>query len=116
MILRLLADGALNVAIVAGTIRRNPTLDFRRADDVPLRGLDDDSVLDLAAWEGRVTVSHDVNTMPEHFREFTGHRGSPGLILVPQRRVVKRSSASSQYARPVTIPICVIGSALPRAS
>jgi hypothetical protein len=42
-------------------------------------------VLAFAAEHGRVLVSHDVNTMPRHFREFTSSRTSPGLILIPQR-------------------------------
>ena len=33
------------------------------------------------------SVSHDVNTMERHFREFTSTQTSPGLILIPQRRV-----------------------------
>jgi hypothetical protein len=37
MILRLLADADLNN--VSGLIRRNPALDFKRAEDVPLEGL-----------------------------------------------------------------------------
>lgn len=84
MILRLLADADLNGAIASGAVRRNTELDFRRADDVPLKGLDDGRVLDLAAKDGRVLVSHDVSTMPNHFREFTRSRISPGLTLIPQ--------------------------------
>ncbi|HYL73089.1 MAG TPA: hypothetical protein VEU96_02735 [Bryobacteraceae bacterium] len=48
-------------------------------------GTSDPEVLAFAAGGGRVVVSHDVNTMPGHFREFTRARISPGLILIPQR-------------------------------
>jgi Domain of unknown function (DUF5615) len=82
---RLLADADLKSAIVSGTIRRNTELDFRRAQDVPLDALDDGRVLELAAEDNRVLISHDVNTMPVHFREFTRDRVSPGLILIPQQ-------------------------------
>jgi hypothetical protein len=84
MILRLLADADLNGAIISGVIRRNPELDFKRAEDVPLEGLDDQTVLDLAARDQRVLISHDVTTMPDHFRHYTRRNISPGLILVPQ--------------------------------
>jgi len=36
------------------------------------------------AFRSKVLVSHDVNTMPVHFREFTRRRLSPGLILIPR--------------------------------
>jgi hypothetical protein len=41
--------------------------------------------LALAAEQFRVLVSHDVGTMPAHFRKFrdAGHRSS-GVLLVPQ--------------------------------
>jgi hypothetical protein len=85
MILRLLADADLNGAIVSGVIRRNSAVDFRRADDVPLRGLGDDRVLEIGAQDGRVLVTHDASTMPNHFREFTRGHVSPGVIIVPQQ-------------------------------
>jgi hypothetical protein len=34
-----------------------------------------------------VLVSHDVNTMAHHLREFVQEHRSPGLILIPQKRV-----------------------------
>jgi hypothetical protein len=49
--------------------------------------LDDSAVLAKAAADGPVLVSHDVNTMERHFREFTASQPSPGLILIPQKRV-----------------------------
>jgi hypothetical protein len=80
-----LAGGAdLNGAIISGVLRRSPHLNFKRAEEVPLEGLPDDAVLAIAAEEGRVLVSHDVRTMPDHFREYTRRSGSPGGILVPQ--------------------------------
>ena len=35
-------------------------------------------------------VSHDVRTMPGHFRTFIAGRESPGLILVPQKAALGR--------------------------
>lgn len=87
MKIRLQADADLKHAIIAGVLRRAASLDFRRAEAVPLEGLGDPAVLFAAAQDGRVLVSHDVNTMERHFREFIKEHASPGLILIPQRRV-----------------------------
>lgn len=84
MIRRLLADADLNLAIVAGVVRRNAEIDFKRAEEVPLEGLHDPAVLAVAAQEQRVLVSHDASTMPYHLREFARERISPGVILIPQ--------------------------------
>lgn len=39
----------------------------------------------MAADEERLLVSHDVNTMPEHFARFIETRTSPGVILISQQ-------------------------------
>jgi hypothetical protein len=85
--IRFQADADLKHAIVAGVLRREARADFRRAESVPLEGLDDFTVLSISAQEGRVVVSHDVNTMERHFRDFILQSKSPGLILIPQIRV-----------------------------
>jgi hypothetical protein len=41
-------------------------------------------VLACAADEGRILISHDFETMPGHFRQFTQRRRSPGVLLVRQ--------------------------------
>ena len=42
-------------------------------------------MLALAAEQDRILVSHDFQTMPRHFGEFLGTRGSsPGVFLVKQ--------------------------------
>ena len=87
MKIRFQADADLKHAILAGTLRRAASLDFRRAEAVPLAGLDDPAVLAAAAEDGRVLVSHDVNTMEWHFRAFIETQTSPGLVLIPQGRV-----------------------------
>lgn len=85
MKIRFQADADLNEDMVAGVLRREPRVDFRTADEVGLRGVDDLQALALAAKEGRVLVSHDRKTMPTHFAEFVRTRTSPGLIIVSQK-------------------------------
>jgi uncharacterized protein DUF5615 len=83
--LRFLADVDLNRAIVSGVQRREPSLDFLGAHAAGLRGMNDREVLALAAERQRVLVSHDLGTMPAHFRAF-GNAGnhSFGVFLIPQ--------------------------------
>ncbi|WNZ48264.1 hypothetical protein Q2T42_10530 [Leptolyngbya boryana CZ1] len=47
--IRFQADADLRQAIVTGTIRREPRLDFRSANDAGLEGIKDPEVLALAA-------------------------------------------------------------------
>jgi Domain of unknown function (DUF5615) len=87
--IRFLADANLDYAIVQGVRRREPAIDFKSANDAGLEGLPDDDVLDVAAGEGRVLVSHDKRTIPLHFaaRVRAGLR-SPGVLLaVPSASV-----------------------------
>lgn len=82
MSIRFLADADLDNAIVQGVRRREPSIDFKSANDAGLEGLPDEKVLEIAAGEGRVLVSHDKRTMPVHFvaRIRSGQR-SPGVLL-----------------------------------
>ena len=83
--IRFLADADLNEGIVAGCLRREPTMDFLSANAANLEGVPDPKVLALAAEQDRILVSHDFQTMPHHFGEFLQVRGSsPGVLLVPQ--------------------------------
>ena len=83
---RFLADASLHHAIVAGCLRREPSIDFLSAHAARLDGVSDAHVLALAARQNRILVTHDFQTMPKHFGEFiaTG-RSSPGVFLVKQR-------------------------------
>jgi hypothetical protein len=82
---RFLADADLNKAIISGVLRREPSIDFLTAYAAALRYVKDPEVLALAAAQERVLVSHDVGTMPAHFRAFrdAGMR-SAGVFLVAQ--------------------------------
>ena len=82
---RFQADADLHPEIVAGVVRREPAVDFQSAIDVIHQGMSDPDVLRLAAMQDRILVSHDVFTMPGHFRDFINDAGgSPGLLLISQ--------------------------------
>jgi hypothetical protein len=67
---RFLADANLDQDIVAGILRREPDVDFELPQGVIPEGMTDPDVLAVAASLGRILVTHDVRTMPQHFGEF----------------------------------------------
>jgi hypothetical protein len=80
-----LADHDLNEHIVAGILRREPALILIRARDIGMHERSDAEVLEYAAEQQLIVVSHDVNTMPA--AAFTRIRtGLPvaGLLMVKQ--------------------------------
>ena len=83
---RFLADASLHHAIVTGCVRRQAGIDFLSAHAAKLHGVSDRDVLEIAAEQGRILVTHDFRTMPKHFAEFvSAGRSSPGVFLVQQR-------------------------------
>lgn len=77
MKVRFLADENLDSDVVLGLKRRVDNLDIVRVQDVGLRTRDDPTILQWAADEGRVVVSHDVKTLPT----FAYERVAAGLAL-----------------------------------
>lgn len=84
MKIRFQADADLNQIIVLATVRREPSIDFQTARAVNLTSLHDRGVLEMAARDGRLLVTHDHKTMPRHFSEFIAGTTCPGLLIVPQ--------------------------------
>jgi hypothetical protein len=84
--LRLPVDENLNDDLIRGVLRRKPTLDLVRVQDVGLRTVDESSVLEWAARERRITLTHDVKTMPafasDHIRR---NHAMPGMFVVSQQ-------------------------------
>lgn len=91
MKIRFLADADLNKAILNGLLRRDPSVDFQTAAAAGLQGKKDLEVLALAAGSSRILVSHDVGTMPAHFRAFReAGNYTPGVFLVSQKVPVSK--------------------------
>lgn len=61
--MRFLTDENFNGAILRGLVRRLPELDIVRVQDVGLRNTDDPEILEWAANEGRILLTHDVATI-----------------------------------------------------
>ena len=66
MKVRFLADENFNNNILRGLLRRNPDCDVVRVQDVGLYGAPDPEILDWAAQEERILLTHDVATMTAH--------------------------------------------------
>ena len=82
--LRFLGDENFNNNnIVRGLQRRNTALDIVRVQDVGLFSADDPTVLDWAAREGRVLLTHDVATITHYAYERTAAGlNMPGVVEV----------------------------------
>ena len=65
MTLKFLADENFNLAILRGLLRRNPQIDIARVQDVGLSGAEDIRVLNWAASNNRIVLTHDLRTMPD---------------------------------------------------
>ena len=84
--IRFAADENFNHNIIRGLLRRNPYLDIVSVQDAGLSGADDATVLEWAAQEGRVLLTHDVSTMPRYARErVRAGKPMPGVFEVSRK-------------------------------
>ncbi|HEX8734890.1 MAG TPA: DUF5615 family PIN-like protein [Pyrinomonadaceae bacterium] len=83
--IRFLSDEDFNRRILRGLRRRLPTLDVVRVQDIGLITQPDTEVLEWAAKENRVLLTHDITTMSKHaFDRVNQGLPMPGIIEVPQ--------------------------------
>jgi hypothetical protein len=84
-VLRFVADEDFTRLIVRGVLRIRPDVDIVRVQDVGLRTQEDAVVLDWAAREGRVLLTHDAQTMPAHaYERVRNMLPMPGVFVTPQ--------------------------------
>jgi len=84
--LLLVSDENFNGDIVRGLLRRHPELDFVRVQDVGLMQTPDADILEWAASQGRVLLSHDVSTVPPPaYQRVDEGKAMPGIFIVPDR-------------------------------
>jgi uncharacterized protein DUF5615 len=82
-VIRLAADENFNGIIVRGLLRRNPSLDILRVQDTEISEADDPTVLEWAARQGRVLITHDVNTIPRFvYERIRARQPMPGVFEV----------------------------------
>lgn len=79
--LRLAADENFNADIVRGLLRRLPELDIATVQGAGLSGADDPGVLEWAASEGRIVLTHDIATLVGHaFERVAAGQPMPGVF------------------------------------
>lgn len=84
--LRLLADENFDGRIVRGLRRRAPQVDVLRVQDTDIAGAQDPDLLEWAAANDRLLLSHDISTIPAFAaaRVAAGLR-MPGVIMVSRK-------------------------------
>lgn len=86
---RFLADENLNNQIVRGVLQQNRDVDIVRVQDIGLLGKDDPTVLEWAAQNGRVVLTHDVATMITFaYKRIEAELTMSGLFEVSRRVAV----------------------------
>lgn len=81
--LKFIADENFDNTIVRGLFRRNLKLDIVRVQDVGLSGKDDPTVLEWAAQEGRILLTHDVATITRYaYDRVRQNQRMPGVIEI----------------------------------
>lgn len=81
--IKLLADENLDNTIIRGLLRQNPDIDIVRVQDIGLSGEDDPIVLEWAANEERVLLTHDVATITRYaYERLTKNLSMPGVIEI----------------------------------
>ncbi|MBF2079506.1 MAG: DUF5615 family PIN-like protein [Synechococcales cyanobacterium T60_A2020_003] len=89
--LRLLSDENFNGDIVRGLFLRKPDLDLLRVQDVGLRKVDDPAILDWAASNGRILLTHDRATMPDFaYERLSKGQQMSGLFVINDRMPVRQ--------------------------
>ena len=106
MSIRFQADNDLKFGIVKAVRRREPSIDFASAQEAGLDGLSDPELLDRAAREDRVLVSHDRRTMLDHFRmRLAAGKSSPGVFIVSQGAPIGQVVEALVYAWVLSDPL-----------
>jgi hypothetical protein len=90
--LHLVSDENFNGDIVRGLLRRRLDLDLVRVQDEGLMQTPDSSILEWAAGQGRVLLSHDVSTVPPAaYQHIADGKPMPGVFIVPDRMSIGRA-------------------------
>jgi predicted nuclease of predicted toxin-antitoxin system len=90
--IRILADENFDGRIIRGVLREYPDADILRAQDTEIYQATDPEVLEWAAQEGRVVLTHDVQTMIGYADErIKQGLPMPGVIVVRKSLPIGRA-------------------------
>ena len=89
--MKFLADENLNNNIVRGLFATHPSIDLVRVQDVGLMATPDEDILEWAASEERILVTHDVATVTAAaFDRIGAGLPMPGVIAIRARAPLGR--------------------------
>lgn len=78
-------DENFNHDILRGLLRHNPGLDVIRLQEAGLTRAEDPVVLEWAAQQGRVLITHDVSTITAYaYARVAAGKNMPGVFEVPR--------------------------------
>lgn len=82
--LRLISDENFDNVLVRRLLREIPDLNLVRIQDVGLRQSDDETILEWAAAEHRILLTHDLKTIPGFaYKRINLNLPMPGVFAVP---------------------------------
>jgi hypothetical protein len=90
--LSLLSDENFNGDIVRGLFLRQPELDLCRVQNVGLQELDDPVILEWAAINNRILLTHDRATMPDFaYERLSKGEAMAGMFVFNDRMLVRQA-------------------------
>lgn len=82
----LVTDENFNNAIFRGLRKSKPDLDIVRVQDIGLLSADDPTILEWAAKEDRILLTHDVSTITKYaYERVKAKKYMPGVIEVNRK-------------------------------
>ncbi|MEP6774631.1 MAG: DUF5615 family PIN-like protein, partial [Chloroflexota bacterium] len=89
---RLVTDENFSDKISRELLRQRPQLDLVRVQDVGLRSADDPSILEWAAKEDRILLTHDRQTMTKYaYDRLRANQPMPGVLVVSQDLLIGKA-------------------------
>jgi predicted nuclease of predicted toxin-antitoxin system len=84
--LRLATDADVHGPLFRALLHRQPDLDIVRVQDAGLRTAQDPDVLEWAASQGRILISHDRKTVPKFaYQRVAAGLPMPGVFIIRNR-------------------------------
>ena len=97
--LHLLIDENFDQRILRGLKLELPDVDYVVVQESGLSGLRDPRLLEWAAANERITVTHDVNTIPKYaYERVRAVQSMPGVIVIPEDLAI--GAAIEELANP----------------
>jgi len=90
--MQLLSDENFNGNIVRGLFLRQPSLNLLRVQDVNLLHVDDPEILEWAANNNRILLTHDRATMPDFaYERLFKNQKMAGMFVVSDRMSIRQA-------------------------